>query len=268
MFQKLNSNKIKTLKLPKFRDRVTNKLVMRIIPAIDIIEGKCVRLTKGDYDTKKIYNENPQEVAKEFQDAGIEYLHVVDLDGAKASHIVNYKVLEQIATKTNLNIDFGGGLKSNEDLRIAFESGANQITGGSIAVKNPQVFEGWIQLYGSDKIILGADCNNEKIAISGWQEESELEVIPFIRDYQAKGIQYTICTDISKDGMLQGPSFGLYERILNEVQDIKLIASGGISQFVELPKLAALGCEGVIIGKAIYENRISLKELENYILQS
>ncbi len=241
---------------------------MRIIPAIDIIEGKCVRLTKGDYDTKKVYNENPLEVAKEFQDAGIEYLHVVDLDGAKASHIVNYKVLEQIASKTNLKIDFGGGLKSNEDLRIAFESGANQITGGSIAVKNPQIFEGWIQLYGSEKIILGADCNNEKIAISGWQEESELEVIPFIKEYQKKGIQYAICTDISKDGMLQGPSFDLYERILSEANDIKLIASGGISQFDELPKLAALGCEGVIIGKAIYENRISLKELENYILQS
>jgi phosphoribosylformimino-5-aminoimidazole carboxamide ribotide isomerase len=253
---------------------------MRIIPAIDIIEGKCVRLTKGDYDTKKVYNENPVEVAKEFQDAGIEYLHVVDLDGAKASHIVNYKVLEQIATQTNLKIDFGGGLKSDEDLRIAFESGANQITGGSIAVKNPNIFEGWIQQYGSEKIILGADCNNEKIAISGWQEESELEVIPFIQEYQAKGIQYVICTDISKDGMLQGPSFGLYERILRHTviptkaeeshalkvtKDIKLIASGGISQFDELPKLAELGCEGVIIGKAIYENRISLKELEKFI---
>lgn len=241
---------------------------MRIIPAIDIIEGKCVRLTKGDYDTKKVYNENPLEVAKEFEDAGIQYLHVVDLDGAKASHIVNYKVLEQIATKTSLKIDFGGGLKSNEDLRIAFESGANQITGGSIAVKNPQIFEGWIQQYGSEKIILGADCNNEKIAISGWQEESELKVIPFIQDYQSKGIDYVICTDISKDGMLQGPSFNLYERILKETPDIKLIASGGISQFDELPKLAELGCEGVIIGKAIYENRISLKQLENYIVNN
>ena len=241
---------------------------MRIIPAIDIIEGKCVRLTKGDYDTKKVYNENPLEVAKEFQDAGIQYLHVVDLDGAKASHIVNYKVLEQIATKTNLKIDFGGGLKSNEDLRIAFESGANQITGGSIAVKNPQIFEGWIQQYGSDKIILGADCNNEKIAISGWQEESELQVIPFIQDYQSKGIEYVICTDISKDGMLQGPSFNLYKRILEDAPEIKLIASGGISKFDELPKLAELNCEGVIIGKAIYENRISLKDLESFILNN
>jgi phosphoribosylformimino-5-aminoimidazole carboxamide ribotide isomerase len=265
---------------------------MRIIPAIDIIDGKCVRLTKGDYDTKKVYNENPLEVAKEFQDAGIQYLHVVDLDGAKASHIVNYKVLEQIATKTDLKIDFGGGLKSDEDLRIAFESGANQITGGSIAVKNPIVFAGWIQQYGSEKIILGADfypdASGGKIAISGWQEESNLELIPFIQDYQAKGIQYVICTDISKDGMLQGPSFGLYEQILNatviptETEEsqgalstalkvtnkLKLIASGGISQFDELPKLDELGCEGVIIGKAIYENRISLKELENYILDN
>jgi len=250
---------------------------MRIIPAIDIIEGKCVRLTKGDYDTKKIYKENPVEVAKEFEDAGIQYLHVVDLDGAKASHIVNYKVLEQIASKTNLKIDFGGGLKSDEDLRIAFESGANQITGGSIAVKNPSVFENWISTFGSDKIILGADCNNEKIAVSGWQEESDLNVIPFIQNYQSKGISYVICTDISKDGMLQGPSFGLYERILKESvisseveksQPLKLIASGGISTFDEIPQLADLGCKGVIIGKAIYENRISLKQLENYILES
>lgn len=239
---------------------------MRIIPAIDIIEGKCVRLTKGDYDTKKIYNENPLEVAKSFEDAGIEYLHVVDLDGAKASHIVNYKILESIATKTNLKIDFGGGLKSDEDLKIAFNSGANQITGGSIAVKNPDVFQNWISKFGAERIILGADCNNEKIAISGWQEESTLEVIPFIKDYQSKGIQYVICTDISKDGMLEGPSFELYQRILNETDRIKLIASGGISKFDELPKLKEMGCEGVIIGKAIYENRISLKELENFII--
>ena len=240
---------------------------MRIIPAIDIIEGKCVRLTKGDYSTKKIYNENPLEIAKEFEDAGIQYLHFVDLDGAKASHIVNYKILDQIASKTSLQIDFGGGLKSDEDLRIAFESGANQITGGSIAVKNATVFESWISKFGADKIILGADCNNEKIALSGWQEESNLNVIPFIKQYQSKGIEYVICTDISKDGMLQGPSFDLYERILMRASEIKLIASGGISTFHEIPQLADLGCEGVIIGKAIYENRISLKQLENYIIQ-
>ena len=241
---------------------------MRIIPAIDIIEGKCVRLTKGDYNTKKIYNENPLEIAKQFEDAGIKYLHVVDLDGAKASHIVNYKTLEQIADKTSLKIDFGGGLKSNKDLHIAFESGASQITGGSIAVKSPKVFSNWIDIYGSDKIILGADCNNEKIAISGWQEESDLEVIPFINDYQSKGIEYVICTDISKDGMLEGPSFNLYKRIIAKCNSIKLIASGGISTYDELPRLKEIGCEGVIIGKAIYENRISLKQLEEYILSN
>jgi phosphoribosylformimino-5-aminoimidazole carboxamide ribotide isomerase len=238
---------------------------MRIIPAIDIIEGKCVRLSKGDYDTKKIYNENPLEVAKSFEAHGIQYLHLVDLDGAKSSRIVNYKVLEQIASKTSLKIDFGGGLKSDADLKIAFESGTNQITGGSIAIKQPEVFKNWIKQYGADKIILGADAINEKIAISGWLEESKEEVIPFIQSYQQEGIQYVICTDISKDGMLEGPSFDLYQRILEQTKDLKLIASGGISTFDELPKLAELGCEGTIIGKAIYEGRISLKQLENYI---
>ncbi|MDQ8014188.1 MAG: 1-(5-phosphoribosyl)-5-[(5-phosphoribosylamino)methylideneamino]imidazole-4-carboxamide isomerase [Flavobacterium nitrogenifigens] len=239
---------------------------MRIIPAIDIIEGKCVRLSKGDYDTKIIYNENPLEVAKSFEAHGIEYLHLVDLDGAKSSKIVNYKILEQIATQTNLKIDFGGGLKSDDDLRIAFESGANQITGGSIAVKNSAIFEKWISEYGSEKIILGADAKDEKIAVSGWLEESNEDLVPFIQDYQSKGIQYVICTDIAKDGMLQGPSFDLYSKILAEAKGIKLIASGGISTFDELPKLAELGCEGTIIGKAIYEGRISLKQLENYII--
>ena len=239
---------------------------MRIIPAIDIIDGKCVRLSKGDYDTKKIYNENPLEVAKSFEAHGIQYLHLVDLDGAKSSRIVNYKVLEQIASKTSLKIDFGGGLKSDSDLKIAFESGANQITGGSIAIKQPEVLKSWIQQYRADKIILGADAMNEKIAISGWLEESKEEVIPFIQNYQKEGIQYVICTDISKDGMLEGPSFELYQRILEQTKDVKLIASGGISSFDELPKLAELGCEGTIIGKAIYEGRISLKQLEDYIM--
>jgi phosphoribosylformimino-5-aminoimidazole carboxamide ribotide isomerase len=245
---------------------------LRIIPAIDIIDGKCVRLTKGDYSTKKIYNENPLEVAKEFEAAGIEYLHVVDLDGAKASQIINYKVLEQIAGKTNLKIDFGGGLKSNKDLEIAFNSGAHQITGGSIAVKNSDIFESWIETYGAHKIILGADfypdSSGGKIATNGWQEESTLELIPFIKGYQDKGIQYVICTDISKDGMLQGPSFNMYKEILSETKDLKLIASGGISTFDELPRLAENGCEGVIIGKAIYEHKISLKQLEQYILNN
>ena len=239
---------------------------MRIIPAIDIIDGKCVRLSKGDYSTKIIYNENPLEVAKSFENHGIEYLHLVDLDGAKSSEIVNYKIIEQIASKTNLKIDFGGGLKSDLDVKIAFECGASQITGGSIAIKNSELFEYWIAYYGSEKVILGADALNEKVAVSGWLENSNVDLIPFIKGYQNKGIQYVICTDISKDGMLEGPSFELYSRILSEIPEIKLIASGGISTFEELPKLAEMGCEGTIIGKAIYEGRITLKQIENYIL--
>lgn len=242
---------------------------MRLIPAIDIIEGKCVRLSKGDYGTKKVYNENPLEVAKQFESHGIQHLHLVDLDGAKSKHIVNHKVLESIASRTNLKIDFGGGLKSDEDLKIAFESGASQITGGSIAVKGRDTFLGWLQTYGPEKIILGADANNEKVAVSGWLEESEQELVPFIQHYQQEGIHYVICTDISKDGMLQGPSFDLYQKILSQSEaGLKLIASGGISTFGELPKLAEIGCEGTIIGKAIYENRISLKQLERYILEN
>ncbi len=241
---------------------------MRIIPAIDIINGKCVRLSKGDYATEKVYNENPLEVAKMFEAHGLQHLHLVDLDGAKASHIVNYKVLETIASNTNLSIDFGGGLKSDEDLRIAFESGANQITGGSIAVKNPEIFKNWLQKFGADKIILGADANNEKVAVGGWLEESDKELIPFIQSYEKEGVSYFICTDISKDGMLQGPSFDLYQKILNETTNIKLIASGGISTFEELPRLAEMGCEGTIVGKAIYEHKISMKQLENFILNN
>ena len=240
---------------------------MRIIPAIDIIDGKCVRLSKGDYSTQKTYNENPLEVAKAYEDHGIEYLHLVDLDGAKSKHIVNHKVLETIATKTNLKIDFGGGLKSDDDLRIAFESGAKQITGGSIAVKDPDTFTSWIEHYGAEKIILGADIKGEYIATDGWLETSDQSLFDFLAHYQTKGIQHTICTDISKDGMLQGPSFDLYQKILSETE-VKLIASGGISQFDELPRLAEMGCEGTIIGKAIYENRISLKQLEQFILSN
>ena len=240
---------------------------MRIIPAIDIIDGKCVRLSKGDYNTKKIYNENPLEVAKEFEAHGIEYLHLVDLDGAKSKHIVNHKVLEEIASKTSLKIDFGGGLKSDEDLRIAFESGANQITGGSIAVKDREIFSSWLEKFGADKIILGADAKDEKVAVSGWLEESKEELVPFIQEYQKQGVTYVICTDISKDGMLEGPSFDLYSKILQSSEKgLKLIASGGISTYDELPKLAEIGCEGTIIGKAIYENRISMKQLEEFIL--
>ncbi len=239
---------------------------MRIIPAIDIIDGKCVRLSKGDYDTKKIYNEDPLEVAKSFEAHGISYLHLVDLDGAKSQHIVNYQVLEKIASKTGLKIDFGGGLKTDEDLRIAFENGAKQVTGGSIAVKKKNVFESWIGDYGPERVILGADAKGGNIAVSGWQENSDEELIPFIQEYEEKGIKYVICTDISKDGMLAGPAFDLYQEILAETDNIMLIASGGISNIDELPKLQQIGCEGVIIGKAIYENRISLKQLETYIL--
>lgn len=241
---------------------------MRIIPAIDIIDGKCVRLSKGDYNTKKIYNEDPLEVAKSFEAHGIKYLHLVDLDGAKSSHIVNHKILESIASKTSLKVDFGGGLKTDKDLEIAFECGANQITGGSIAVKDPEIFKSWLTKFGAEQIILGADARNKKIAVSGWLEESKQDVIPFIQNFETEGIKYVICTDISKDGMLEGPSFDLYAEILDETKDIKLIASGGISHFDELSKLQELGCEGVIIGKAIYENRISLKQLENYILEN
>ena len=237
---------------------------MRIIPAIDIIEGKCVRLSKGKYSTKKIYNENPLDMAKTFEDCGFKYLHLVDLDGAKAKKIINYKVLENLSSKTNLKIDFGGGLKSNNDLKIAFESGADQITGGSIALTNPELFKTWIDNYGQDKIILGADVKNENIAINAWDKISENKVEPFINNYLKHGIKYVICTDIDRDGMLNGPSFKLYEKIIKKNKVIKLIASGGVSKISDLPILSMLGCEGVIIGKAIYENKVSLKDLSNF----
>ncbi len=233
---------------------------MRIIPAIDIIDGKCVRLSKGDYATRKIYSENPLEIAKAFESHGIRYLHLVDLDGARSNHIVNHKVLYEISSKTSLQVDFGGGLKSGEDLKIAFENGASQVTGGSIAVKNPTLFLEWLSGYGPSKIILGADCNNRKIATQGWQESTELDVIDFIIDYESKGIEYVICTDISKDGMLQGTSNELYTGILAKTQ-VKLIASGGITTIQDVEKLIEMGCEAAIIGKAIYENKITLKEL-------
>ncbi|KUG11711.1 1-(5-phosphoribosyl)-5-[(5-phosphoribosylamino)methylideneamino]imidazole-4-carboxamide isomerase [Elizabethkingia sp. HvH-WGS333] len=237
---------------------------MRIIPAIDIIEGKCVRLSQGDYDTKKIYNENPLEVAKEFEDFGIRYLHLVDLDGAKSKQIINYRTLEELASKTSLQIDFGGGIKSQKDIDIAFECGAKQITGGSIAVQEPEIFTKWIEVYGAEKIILGADCKNRKIATHGWLESSELDVIDFIRDYKQKGISYVICTDIAKDGMLEGTSNKLYKEILSGTA-VKLIASGGVSNIEDLHLLKEIGCEGAILGKAIYEGRIKLKELRELI---
>ena len=233
---------------------------MRIIPAIDIIGGKCVRLTKGDYSTQKIYSENPLEMAQIFEDSGIQFLHLVDLDGAKSQQIVNYKTLEILASKTKLNIDFGGGIKSENDIKTAFECGAKQITVGSIAAQNPDLMMKWITEYGSEKIILGADCKNRMIATNGWLENSDLDVISFIKNYKNNGIKYGIVTDIDKDGMLSGPAFELYEDIL-KTTEINLIASGGITTIEDVKKLEKIGCGGAIIGKAIYEGTIELKEL-------
>ena len=233
---------------------------MRIIPAIDIIDGKCVRLTKGDYSTKKVYNEDPLEIAKEFEGNGIQYLHLVDLDGARSGKIINHKVLSEIASKTSLNIDFGGGLKSDSDLKIAFDSGATQITGGSIAVKDRDTFINWLDQFGPEKIILGADYKDRMIATNGWEEGSELDVLDFIQGYEARGVRAVISTDIAKDGMLQGPSLELYKEIL-EKTNVELIASGGVSNMQDLYDLKELGCNGAIVGKAIYEGNISLKEL-------
>ncbi len=239
--------------------------MIEIIPAIDLIDGKCVRLSQGDYQQKTIYNENPLEVAKMFADAGIRRLHLVDLDGAKAHHIVNHKVLETIASKTNLIIDFGGGLKSDDDLRIAFECGASMVTGGSIAVKNPEVFASWIEKFGGEKIILGADVKDEKIAVGGWIETTDLELMPFIQNYMAKGISKVICTDISKDGMLSGPATDLYKKMLAQEPTMYLIASGGVSSIRDIEMLIENKVPAVITGKAIYEGKIKLQELAKYL---
>ena len=238
---------------------------MRIIPAIDIINGECVRLSKGDYNKKTIYSKNVLDVAKNFEDNGIQFLHLVDLDGAKENRIINYKTLEQISSKTSLIIDFGGGLKSEEDIKIAFENGAKQVTLGSIAVKNPDLFLKSLEKYGSEKIILGADARKEKIAVSGWLEESQTNIYDFIKEKTESGIEYVISTDIDKDGMLEGPSFDLYEKIIAENPNIKLIASGGITSASDLEKVKSIGCEGAIIGKALYENRISLNDLKPFL---
>lgn len=238
--------------------------MIQLIPAIDIIDGKCVRLSQGDYAKKTVYNENPLEVAKMFQDSGITRLHLVDLDGAKAQHIVNHKVLYTIATHTNLVIDFGGGLKTDEDLNIAFENGASMITGGSIAVKNPTVFESWIQKFGNEKIILGADVHDKKIAVSGWVESTEYDLFPFLESYTMKGINKVICTDIAKDGMLQGTSVDLYKEIIMQFPELFLIASGGVSAMSDIFALDEAGIPAVIFGKAIYEGKISLQEIARY----
>ncbi|TDB69041.1 1-(5-phosphoribosyl)-5-[(5-phosphoribosylamino)methylideneamino]imidazole-4-carboxamide isomerase [Arundinibacter roseus] len=234
---------------------------MYIIPAIDIIEGKCVRLTQGDYGQKKIYNEKPLEVAMQFEDAGLTRLHLVDLDGAKARKIINWKVLEIIASKTRLHVDFGGGVQSEEDIRVAFECGAKQVTGGSVAVKQPALFEQWLTEFGSEKIILGADAKNEKIAVSGWEEGTELWIYDFLEKYVEKGVRYAISTDVAKDGLLQGPSFDLYRTMQQKCPDLHIIASGGVSNMKDIEQLAEMNLYGVIVGKAIYEGRVTLNEL-------
>lgn len=239
--------------------------MIELIPAIDIIEGKCVRLSQGDYASKKVYNENPVEVAKELEAHGIRRLHVVDLDGAASHHVVNYRTLEQIASRTSLIIDFGGGVKSDEDLVIAFENGAQMVTGGSIAVKDPALFTRWLNTYGPEKIILGADVKERKIAVNGWKDESSCLLFPFLADYVKRGIRKVICTDISCDGMLQGPAVSLYKEMLQQHPDLYLIASGGVSCIDDIRTLQDAGVPAVIFGKALYEGRISLKELEEFL---
>jgi phosphoribosylformimino-5-aminoimidazole carboxamide ribotide isomerase len=238
--------------------------MIKIIPAIDIIDGKCVRLTKGDYSQKIIYNENPIEVAKEFEDNGIKYLHLVDLDGAKAKQIVNWNILESISKETNLQIDFGGGIRSKEDLRIAFQSGATKITAGSIAVKERDLVISWIDKY-KDKVILGADTKDEMISINAWEVTTDIPIIEYIRSYWSLGIKETIVTDISRDGVLLGPAFDLYKNIQAEIPTIQIIASGGVSKIEDVDRLNSQNISGVIIGKAIYEGRIKFDELKRYL---
>ena len=239
--------------------------MIEIIPAIDIIDGKCVRLTQGDYNQKKVYNEDPVEVAMMFEDAGIKRLHTVDLDGARSSHVVNTRVIERIATHTNLTIDFGGGIKSDEDLRKAFDAGAQMVTIGSVAVKEPELFASWVETYGGEKIILGADVKNGYISISGWLEEGEQKLMDFICHHTKNGIHNVLCTDISRDGMLQGPAIELYKDIMAHYPNLHLIASGGVSCINDIERLNDAGIPAVVFGKAIYEGRIKLKELERFL---
>ena len=239
--------------------------MIELIPAIDIIDGKCVRLSQGDYNTQKVYNESPLEVAKEFEANGIRRLHVVELDGAKSSHIVNYKVLDQLAGHTSLTIDFGGGIKTDEDLTIAFEYGAQMVTLGSIAVKNPDLFKSWLHKFGAEKIILGADVKDNRISVNGWKEESQQELLPFLDGYTQEGIRKVLCTDISRDGMLQGPSIDLYKQIMAQFPDMHLIASGGVSGLDDIIRLDEAGIPAVVFGKALYEGRITLKDLNRFM---
>ncbi len=238
---------------------------MEIIPAIDIIEGKCVRLTQGDYAQKTIYNENPLEVAKQFEDAGLKRLHLVDLDGAKAGTVQNWKVLQVIAANTSLSIDFGGGIKQDKDLNIVFESGAAFATVGSLAVKSPETFVQWLDTYGADKFLLGADVKEQKIAVAGWLETTDISIFDFMEDYLSKGVKQVFCTDVSKDGKLEGPSIELYQSILEKFTAAYFIASGGVSSMDDLYALKEIGCSGAIVGKAIYEGRIPLSDLK-YLL--
>lgn len=237
---------------------------MHIIPAIDLIEGKAVRLTQGDYRQKKEYNARPLEVAQQFEGAGLTRLHLVDLDGAKEKRVINWKVLELITSKTSLHVDFGGGVQSDEDLRMVFECGARQVTGGSIAVKQPDLLERWLSRYGADKIILGADAKNEKIAVSGWEEGTDVWVYDFVEKWVEKGVQSVISTDVAKDGLLEGPSFDLYRNLQDRFPDLNVIASGGVSNMDDLDILADMNVFGVIIGKAIYEGRVTLKQLSQF----
>ena len=238
---------------------------MKIIPAIDLIDGKCVRLSQGDYDTKKVYNEKPLEVAKQFENIGISNLHLVDLDGAKARHIVNHHVLKSIVDNTDLAIDFGGGIKSNQDIELAFASGAKQVTAGTVAVKNKSLFMSWLEKYTAQKLILGADVKDGNIAIQGWQSKTEVTIWAFLDYYTKLGIEYVICTDISKDGMLSGSSMELYADILQKYPKMKLIASGGVASIEEFETLSDMGLYGAIVGKAIYENQITLEDLAAYL---
>lgn len=242
--------------------------MIELIPAIDIIDGKCVRLSQGDYDKVKEYSASPADVAKEMEDHGITRLHVVDLDGAKSKHVVNWRTLEQIANTTNLVIDFGGGVKTDDDLRIVFECGAQMVTGGSIAVKEPDTFQRWLLKYGSEKIILGADVKEGKVAVSGWLEDSDNELMAFLKHYTQQGVQKVICTEISRDGMLQGPAIPLYKDILVQLPNLYLIASGGVSSMADIEALAEANVPGVIFGKALYEGRISWEDIEKFILNS
>ncbi len=238
---------------------------MTIIPAIDIIDGKCVRLTQGDYNQKTEYNEHPLEVAKRFEDAGLKRLHLVDLDGAREKKVKNWKVLETIAAKTSLVIDFGGGVAEERDVQIVFDSGAAYATVGSIAVKNETEFTKWLLIFGADKFLLGADVKDKMIVIHGWMEATERPVFEFINTYSNKGVQHIFCTDVSKDGKLEGPSVDLYRQIIGQFPDLYFIASGGVSSIDDLHALDEIGCKAAIVGKAIYENRIMLSDLKEFI---